>query len=177
MILYSSEFFTLPRAQDLYSDDTLQQARNREVLVYEWTSTDGDNLSALTNVPGITPEIASVLNDNDIESAAQLIGIALAQPYVHQDYDIEEFMSKLLDMGILDDSGLITQSIWRIIGEKFGRVGYFEDAEDEEFASKGEELRLRVRQHNLLMARVASKFLPTLNPYRKGILRDYVPRP
>lgn len=177
MILYSSEFFTLPRAQSIYDDDTSFSATNREVLVYEWTSTDGDNLSALTNVPGITPEIASVLNDNDIKSAAQLIGIALAQPYVDPDYDIEEFMGKLLEMGILDDSGLITQSIWMIIGQKFPRVGYFEDPQDETFARKGEELRLRVRQHNLLMARVASKFLPTLNPYRKGILRDYVPRP
>lgn len=177
MILYSSEFFTIPRAQSIYDDDTSFSATNREVLVYEWTSTDGDNLSALTNVPGITPEIASVLNDNDIKSAAQLIGIALAQPYVDPDYDIEEFMGKLLEMGILDDSGLITQSIWMIIGQKFPRVGYFEDPQDEEFASKGEELRLRVRQHNLLMARVASRMLPTLNPYRKGILRDYVPRP
>lgn len=171
--IYSSEFFTLPRAQDIYSDE--RRPIPRDVLVYEWTRTN--DMSTLTNVPGITPDIASVLDDNDIQYSSQLIGIALAQPYVDQDNDIEQFMGKLLEMGIVDDSGLITQSIWRIIGEKFPRVGYFEDAQDETFGEKGEELRLRLRQHNLLMARVASKMLPTLNPHLRGILRDYVPRP
>ena len=80
-MIYSSEFFTLPRAQDIYSDERRPIAR--DVLVYEWTRTN--NLSALTNVPGITPDIASVLDDNDIQYSSQLIGIALAQPYVDQD--------------------------------------------------------------------------------------------
>ena len=167
MTLYSSNFFTNPHVE-------------REVLVWNWAVTDNDDMLNLTNVPGITNEISEVLNDNDIESLTQLIGMALVihPDLIDGDLGIEEFMDKLLDMGIVDDSGLITQSIWSIIAQNLNHRDY--DRDEEEFITKGQELFERQRQrqyeHNFAIATVVSR-MREQNIHMGETLYDYVPIP
>ena len=94
------------------SDRAITYPLPRAAIIYIFLEKDaGDDL---LEVPGVSPEIAEALENHGIQTVFQLIGLAMIQLGPNQDVEeaAESFSEKLLvHYGVLDDMGLITESI------------------------------------------------------------------
>ena len=95
------------------SDRAITYPLPRAAIIYTFLETDaGDDL---LEVPGVSPEIAEALENHGLQTVFQLIGLAMIQLGPNQDVEeaAESFSENLLAYyGVLDDMGLITESIF-----------------------------------------------------------------
>jgi len=95
------------------SDRAITYPLPRAAIIYIFLEKDaGDDL---LEVPGVSPEIAEALENHGIQTVFQLIGLAMIQLGPNQDVEeaAESFSENLLaHYGVLDDMGLITESIF-----------------------------------------------------------------
>jgi len=115
------------------SDRAITYPLTRAAIIYIFLDAGDD----LLEVPGVSLEIAEALENNGIDTVFQLIGLAMIQLGPNQDVEeaAESFLEDLLEnYGVLDDMGLITESIFTKvdsmmpIGGIMPDSGWFESA-------------------------------------------------